>query len=199
MCWSPPQDARGCHQMCLGSPQLCQALPRCARNPLRMRQGTHGGVWDPSQMCLGSLPDISGPPDVPGNPPDFGEGVGSGVSPPRPGATTGWAGPGDPQDVSPGGHIPAPGGRGELPPPFPSRNHPAAIPCRMRTPGGMKGWQGGGRGQCPRSQLATAATSKASGAATAAGVPRGGFEGPFMGAIRIYSPSRALGGGQRPP
>lgn len=122
--------------MCLGSPQLCQALPRCARNPLRMRQGTHGGVWDPSQMCLGSLPDISGPPDVPGNPPDFGEGVGSGVSPPRPGATTGWAGPVTPRTCPQvGTSLPQADGGSSLPL-FPAGTIRPQFPAGCEPPAG---------------------------------------------------------------
>lgn len=187
-----PPDVPGIPPAVPGPSQMCQKSPQDASGHPR---------W-----CLGPLPDVLGippryfwTPRCAWEPPRFWGGGGIWGIPTTTRCHHGLGRAGDPQDVSPGGHIPAPGGRGELPPPFPSRNHPAAIPCRMRTPGGMKGWQGGGRGQCPRSQLATAATSKASGAVTAAGVPRGGFEGPFMGAIRIYSPSRALGGGQRPP
>lgn len=226
-CFKALPDVNENTQMCWRRLQLVLGAPRCAGALLKTREGATRCAWDPPS-CARPFPDVpeipSGcvraPTVVSGTPPRcawdpsqifldpqmclgtpqiLGRGWDLGYPhhdpvPPR-------AGPGP---VTPrtcpqvGTSLPQADG-GELPPPFPSRNHPAAIPCRMRTPGGMKGWQGGGRGQCPRSQLATAATSKASGAATAAGVPRGGFEGPFMGAIRIYSPSRALGGGQRPP
>lgn len=91
-----------------GSPPRCpRAPPRCPWDPSQM-------FLDP-QMCPSSPQMCSEPaPDAPGSPQILGRGWDLGF--PRCHRGLGWAG--DPQAVSPGGHIPVPGGGGGDPSPF---------------------------------------------------------------------------------
>lgn len=87
--------------MCSSTPQIVSEPPSYAWVPSQMSQST-------PQMSLGPLPDVSGPPDVPEQPPDvlgtgprcaweppnFGAGVGSGLSPVPPRAGLGRGPPG---------------------------------------------------------------------------------------------------------